>query len=152
MFTPHIFRVTFAGRKRTLRDLTGRARPPTENAKDAIQQRSSSAIDVHVQKKPVHVTLSTSRHGESFIFSAPAPTLGRHLRLRRDPTLHRSTPITHRGFPSVPAKHSTNLGRPVDSLNHGAIGTSNTRSCINMLFFFSTVGYGCFVSNSTVRP
>jgi alpha-D-xyloside xylohydrolase len=41
-------------------------------------------------------------------------------------------------------------GRPVDFVNHDAIGTSNLRSYINVPFFWSTNGYGCFV-NSTAR-
>ena len=36
-------------------------------------------------------------------------------------------------------------GLPVDFVNHDAIGTSNTRSYINVPFFWSTNGYGCFV-------
>jgi alpha-D-xyloside xylohydrolase len=41
-------------------------------------------------------------------------------------------------------------GRPVDFVNHDAIGTSNQRSYINVPFFWSTNGYGCFV-NSVAR-
>lgn len=41
-------------------------------------------------------------------------------------------------------------GRPVDFVNHDAIGTSNRRSYINVPFFWSTKGYGCFV-NSNAR-
>ena len=41
-------------------------------------------------------------------------------------------------------------GRPVDFVNHDAIGTSNTRSYINVPFLWSTKGYGCFV-NSVAR-
>lgn len=37
-------------------------------------------------------------------------------------------------------------GRPVDFVNHDAIGTSNLRSYINVPFFWSTKGYGCFVN------
>lgn len=38
-------------------------------------------------------------------------------------------------------------GRPVDFVNHDAIGTSNTRSYINVPFFWSTAGYGCFLNS-----
>lgn len=41
-------------------------------------------------------------------------------------------------------------GRKTDFVNHDAIGTSNTRTYINVPFFWSTAGYGCFV-NHTAR-
>ena len=40
------------------------------------------------------------------------------------------------------------VGRVVDFVNHDAIGTSNTRSYINVPFFWSTSGYGCFINSS----
>ena len=46
-------------------------------------------------------------------------------------------------FDSVPRR-----GRPVDFVNHDAIGTSNLRSYINMPFFWSTKGYECFVNQN----
>lgn len=39
-------------------------------------------------------------------------------------------------------------GRPVDFVNHDAIGTSNRRSYINVPFFWSTNCYGCFLNSS----
>ena len=42
------------------------------------------------------------------------------------------------------------IGRKTDFVNHDAIGTSNTRTYINVPFFWSSSGWGCFL-NSLAR-
>jgi alpha-D-xyloside xylohydrolase len=174
-FTPHIFRVKSAGRERTLRDLTDEPDFPPPEARMLVGKRqdvpvqledsadvtrfSSSAIDIHVQKKPFQ--LSASHHGESVPFwrQRLADIITADV-IPCSITQHESRTATFEAFTLCPGEalyglgerfdSVSRLGRPVDFVNHNAISTSNMRSDINVPFFFSTAGYGCFV-NSTAR-
>jgi hypothetical protein len=81
-FTPHIFRVKFAGRDEKLRGLTDEPAFPPPEARMLIGKRrevpvkvedteysiqlSSGAVDIHVQRKPFQIR--ASRQGETFPF------------------------------------------------------------------------------------
>jgi alpha-D-xyloside xylohydrolase len=174
-FTADIFRVKYAGREKTLHDLTDEPAFPPPEARMLVGRRhdvqveventetfiqlSSSAIDIHVQKKPFQIR--ASRHGETFPFWRQR--LGDIFTSDVIPcsiTQHQNRHATFEAFNLDPGEalyglgerfdSVARLGRPVDFVNHDAIGTSNTRSYINVPFFLSTNGYGCFV-NSTAR-
>ena len=174
-FTTDIFRVKYAGREETLHDLTDEPDFPPPEARMLIGKRhrvpvkfedtetaihlSSSTIDIHIQKSPFQ--LRASRHGETFPFwrQRLADIFTSDV-IPCSISQHRNRHATFEAFSLSPAEHLyglgerfdsvSRLGRPVDFVNHDAIGTSNTRSYINVPFFLSTAGYGCFV-NSTAR-
>ena len=171
-FTQDIFRVKYAGREQTLRDLTDEPAFPPPEARMLVGKRhevpvkvddsetfiqfSSSAVDIRVQKKPFQIR--ASRHGESFPFwrQRVADIFTSDV-IPCSITQHQTRHATFDAFTLDPSEALyglgerfdavARLGRPVDFVNHDAIGTSNTRSYINVPFFWSTNGYGCFVNS-----
>ena len=174
-FTTDIFRVKYAGREKTLHDLTDEPEFPPQGARMLIGKRhevpvkvedietsiklSSSSIDIYVQKSPFQ--LRACRYGETFPFCRQrlADIFTSDV-IPCSITQHGNRYATFEAFDLFPSEHLyglgerfdsvARLGRPVDFVNHDTIGTSNTRSYINVPFFLSTNGYGCFV-NSTAR-
>ena len=174
-YTAHVFRVRFAGSESHLQDVTDDPDFPPAEARMLVGKRqavetqcserpdhiqlSSGEVEVHIQKQPFR--LRAFRHGQkvpfwqqrlSDLFTSDAvPTsIAQHegriatfeaFTLRPDEALFG---LGER-FDSV-----SRVGRVVDFVNHDAIGTSNTRSYINVPFFWSTAGYGCFL-NSNAR-
>lgn len=174
-FTDDIFRVKFAGSEATLASLTDEPEfpPPEANMlvgkgqevkvefEKGIDTVSISSPSIKVVAELHPFRLKAFRKGSASPFwkqrlsdlftSDIIPTSlatfhGRHATFEAF-TLDPNESIYGLGerFDAVQRR-----GRPVDFVNHDAIGTSNTRSYINVPFFWSTNGYGCFV-NSIAR-
>lgn len=174
--TPSIFRVKFAGSERILQALTDNpAFPPPEARMLAgvpqvmhasLVERLPDSILLHSELVDLHV------HAQPFRLRAcrrgcPVPFWKQRLSdlftsdiIPTSIVSHETREATFDAFALDPQEQIFGLGerfdsvsrrgRPVDFVNHDAIGTSNTRSYINVPFFWSTNGYGCFV-NSTAR-
>ena len=174
-FTADIFRVKYAGREQTLHGLTDDPEFPPPEARmligkphhvpvkvqdtETFIQISSSTIDIHVQKSPFQ--LRACRHGSTVpfwrqrladIFTSDVIPCSITQHQTRHATFEAFTLSPNEALYGLGERFDAvaRLGRPVDFVNHDAIGTSNTRSYINVPFFLSTAGYGCFV-NSNAR-
>ena len=170
-FTEEIFRVKFAAQEKILGELTDEPEFPPPEARMLIGKAedvgvkinvgeddisiSSSAVRVTAQKNPFR--LSAFRIGEK------VPFWKQRLSDLFTTDVIPTSLVTHEGREAVfeaftldPSEGVFGLGerfdgvarkgRPVDFVNHDAIGTSNLRSYINVPFFWSTNGYGCFVN------
>ena len=173
--TDHVFRVTFASSVSQLTNIDdGQSSLPKDSrmiAQDLVRQMlgvsehedvlmlSTSAIEIRVQQRPFNLqahwkgskTPFWSRRQTDLFTGDIVPTAtvsheGRHAMFEAF-ALKSGEQIYGLGerFDSV-----TRNGRKVDFVNHDAIGTSNTRTYINVPFFWSSAGYGCFI-NHTAR-
>jgi alpha-D-xyloside xylohydrolase len=175
--TDYIFRVRYAGQQSTLDTLTDDpAFPPPEarmlsnipknirstfsaSANTGNLELSTSSVRVVVQSSPFRLL--------GYLPGAPTPFWKQRISDLFTSDIIPCSIASHQGREAVfesftldPQEHVFGLGerfdsverrgRPVDFVNHDAIGTSNTRTYINVPFFWSTNGYGCFL-NSIAR-
>ncbi len=174
-FTQDIFRVKFAGKTATLGGLTDDPAFPPPEARMLVGKAqnvtteyrvsgteisiSSPTVELRVESKPFRLL--------AYRLGSPTPFWKQRLSdlftsdvIPTSIVSHEGRTATYEAFTLDPAESIYGLGerfdgvsrrgRPVDFVNHDAIGTSNLRSYINVPFFWSTNGYGCFV-NSTAR-
>ena len=171
-FTVDIFRVRFARHEDILQDTSNEpAFPPPEArmltgkrqdvkvdflADGNILRLSSDAVEISIQKQPFRMLAARKgqtapfwrqRLSDLFTGDIVPTSIARHrgrTAMFEAFTLGPDEALFGLGerFDSV-----TRTGRLVDFVNHDAIGTSNTRSYINVPFFWSTAGYGCFVNS-----
>ncbi|KAJ6107769.1 hypothetical protein N7523_009092 [Penicillium sp. IBT 18751x] len=174
--TDHIFRVRFAGQQSTLSALTDDPDYPPPEARmlahipninpatisegaDGFIELSSANVRVCIQPSPFRLlayqkdaTVPFWKQRLSDLFTSDiVPT---------SIASHQGREAVFESFVLDPQEAVFGLGerfdgverrgRQVDFVNHDAIGTSNTRTYINIPFFWTTNGYGCFV-NSIAR-
>ena len=175
LFTPDVFRIKFAEDAGSLNALTDDPDfPPPEarmlvgNAQDVdVKLRedehslelASLSIRITIQKRPIRLL--------AYRKDSKTPFWRQRLSDLFTSDVVPTSLVTHHGrngafeaFTLDPTECIYGLGerfdgverhgRPVNFVNHDAIGTSNLRTYINVPFFWSTSGYGCFV-NSTAR-
>ena len=172
-FTRHVFRVKFAAQERVLEALANDTSsfPPPEDrmlvgspqdAKVQFRQLEDSCflstefVEIHVNYKPFQLS--------AFLVGSKTPFWRQRLSdlftgdaIPTSIAEHEGRHAAFEAFQLHPGEHLYGLGerfdavsrrgRPVDFVNHDAIGTSNTRSYINVPFFWTTRGYGCFVNS-----
>ena len=173
--TEDIFRIRFAGQESTLSALTDDPEfPPPESRMlagipkvikttldeaDGKLALKSATIELRVDSKPFR--LRAYRNGSTTPFwKQRLSDLFTSDIIPTSIVSHEGRQATYEAFTVDPQESLFGLGerfdgverkgRPVDFVNHDAIGTSNTRTYINVPFFWSTNGYGCFV-NSVAR-
>jgi alpha-D-xyloside xylohydrolase len=164
--TPEIFRVKFAGRSSTLEDLTDDPQfPPPggrmlcgipqivastveEDCKGCITLKST-AVELKIQPKPFRLL--------AYRLAEKAPFWKQRLSdlftsdvIPTSISSHKGREASFEAFVLDPQKEVFGLGerfgrvgrrgRPVDFVNHDAIGTSSPRTYINVPFFWSTKG------------
>lgn len=150
-FPPHEARMLVGSKKR---DVEVRF----EGTEEAAVLRSPT-VEVHVQSQPFRIV--AFRHGSTVPFwKQRLSDLFTSDVIPMSIATHGGRQAVFESFVLDPHERIYGLGerfdgverrgRPVDFVNHDAIGTSNTRSYINVPFFWSTSGYGCFL-NSTAR-
>ena len=170
--TDHIFRVTFASSVSQLNDIDdAQSSLPKDSrmiTQDLVRQKlgvsehedvlilSTSVIEIRVQQRPFNlqaywrgskIPFWSQRRTDLFTGDiVPTATVsheGRHAMFEAF-TLKSGEQLYGLGerFDSV-----NRNGRKVDFVNHDAIGTSNTRTYINVPFFWSSAGFGCFVNH-----
>ena len=170
-FTEDIFRVKFAGQASYFQNVSDEPEFPPSGARMLVGKRmdvavqfeanedfiqlSSNTVQVRVQKKPFQIL--AYRSGQAFPFwKQRTSDLFTSDVIPTSIALHQDRRAVFEAFTLDPDEALYGLGerfdavsrrgRPVDFVNHDAIGTSNTRSYINVPFFWSTNGYGCFVN------
>lgn len=171
-YSSHVIRVKFAADERLLESVTSDndfpppearmlVQPPQESR---VQYReldescglSTDSVEIRVKYKPFQLSAFRVGSNEPFwrqrlsdLFTGDAiPT---------SIAEHQGRRAVFEAFQLQPGEQLYGLGerfdavsrrgRPVDFVNHDAIGTSNTRSYINVPFFWTTRGYGCFVNS-----
>ena len=175
-FTEHIFRVKFAGTETHLSELTDDPEFPPRESRMLVGDRqnvrtsftetadyvqlNSPSVSFRVERSPFrmraytteapHVPFWQQRLADIFTSDVIPTSIARH----------QGRTATFEAFTLQPSEalyglgerfdSASRVGRVVDLVNHDAIGTSNVRSYINVPFFWSTAGYGCFV-NSIAR-
>ena len=171
-FTEDIFRVQFADQLATLDALKDEPLFPPPEARMLIGKRKhidvqfedgpeemhlrSTNIKLRIQRKPFQL--------KAYKLGCPTPFWRQRLSdlftsdaIPTSIASHDGRRATFEAFTLDPNEALFGLGerfdavgrrgRPVDFVNHDAIGTSNPRSYINVPFFWSTNGYGCFVNS-----
>jgi alpha-D-xyloside xylohydrolase len=174
-FTEDIFRVKFAGKTATLKELTDDpVFPPPEarmligKAQDVKVELADNADELSIMSSTVEVRVhKNSFRLRAYRSNSQTPFWKQRLSdlftsdiIPTSIVSHEGREATFEAFSLNPSEGIYGLGerfdgvgrrgRPVDFVNHDAIGTSNQRSYINVPFFWSTNGYGCFV-NSVAR-
>ena len=175
--TDHIFRVRFAGQQSTLDTLTDDPEFPPPEARmlsnipkivpsTVFSKKEGREIEIYTSSVRVVVRSNPFRL-LAYQQSATVPFWKQRLSDLFTSDIIPSSVATYQGREAVfeaftldPQEAIFGLGerfdgverrgRKVDFVNHDAIGTSNTRTYINVPFFWSTNGYGCFV-NSIAR-
>ena len=174
-FSSDIVRVKFAGQSSSLAALTDEPFFPPPEARMLVGKAQNvhvefqehddhisiktSAIDVRIQKEPFR--LKAYRPNEKIPFwKQRLSDLFTSDIIPTSIVSHKGRQGCYEAFTLDPDEYIYGFGerfdsvercgRPVDFVNHDAIGTSNTRSYINVPFFWSTNGYGCF-ANSYAR-
>lgn len=174
--TDHIFRVRFAGQQNTLSALTDepdfpppearmlahipRIIPATMSEKaDGVIELSSASVRVCIQSNPFRL-LAYQKDATVPFWKQRLSDLFTSDIIPASIASHQGREAVFESFVLDPQEAVFGLGerfdgverrgRQVDFVNHDAIGTSNTRTYINVPFFWTTSGYGCFV-NSIAR-
>ena len=170
-FTEEIFRVKFAGQEKILRDLTDEPEFPPPEARMLVGRAKDVKIEITVDEGEILISSSAVQiKAERNPFRLSAVRIGERIPFWKQrlsdlftadviPTslaAHEGREAVFEAFTLDPSEAVFGLGerfdgvarkgRPVDFVNHDAIGTSNMRSYINVPFFWSTKGYGCFVN------
>ena len=174
-FTENIFRVKFAGKSSILDALTDEPTfPPAEarmligkpqkvkldfTEEDGCLRLESPAVQIRATSDPFRLSAYRTgckypfwRQRLSDLFTADIVPCSIASHQGRDATFDAFALDPQEAIYGLGERFDgvARRGRPVDFVNHDAIGTSNTRSYINVPFFWSTNGYGCFV-NSVAR-
>ena len=171
--TEEIFRVKFADTEGTLNELSDEPDfPPPEarmlkeaprkiaveldTSKDGVLILKSSKVELHAALKPFRLRAYVPGEKVPFWKQRLSDLFTSDI-IPTSVVAHNGRQGTFEAFTLDPAEGVFGLGerfdgverrgRPVDFVNHDAIGTSNTRSYINVPFFWSTNGYGCFVNS-----
>ena len=171
-FTVDIFHVKFTTHENILQDTSDEPSFPPPEARVLIGQRhavkidfqankselhlSSDAVEISIQKQPFRMV--AVRRGETAPFwKQRLSDLFTGDGVPTSIVQHQGRIATFEAFTLGPDEalfglgerfdSVTRRGKPVDFVNHDAIGTSNTKSYINVPFFWSTAGYGCFINS-----
>ena len=175
-FTEHIFRVKFAGTEKVLSGLTDDPEFPPSEARMLVGhgedvtvsfteaaeyvQFNSPSVSIRVEKSPFRMRAYNTQSAHTPFWQQRLADIFTSDVIPTSIARHQGRTATFESFTLQPSEtlcglgerfdSASRVGRSVDFVNHDAIGTSNQRSYINVPFFWSTAGYGCFV-NSIAR-